>query len=77
MTSHSGIECTEIARWRISRLLFVNSMSDLFHPAVPLEFIRRVFGVMEGTPQHTYQVLTKRLERLASVAEHLNWPPNV
>jgi len=51
-------------RWRKPRRVFVNSMSDLFHPAVPDAFIDRVFAVMALTPQHTYQVLTKRPERM-------------
>ena len=55
-------------RWKSPRLIFVNSMSDLFHPDVPLDFIKRVFTVMAETPQHTYQVLTKRSKRLAAVA---------
>lgn len=63
--------------WASSRLVFVNSMSDLFHQAVPLEYIRRVFDVIAETPQHTYQLLTKRSRRLASVAEKLDWPPNL
>jgi len=64
-------------RWRAPRLVFVNSMSDLFHPEVPLGFIRSVFEVMADTPRHTYQVLTKRSKRLASLAGQLPWPPNV
>ncbi len=64
-------------RWRSPRLIFVNSMSDLFHPDVPLGFIQRVFRVMAETPQHTYQVLTKRSKRLAAWADQLDWPPNV
>lgn len=64
-------------RWRTPRVVFVNSMSDLFHPDVPLEFIQRVFTVMTETPRHTYQVLTKRSKRLASVACDLDWPTNV
>lgn len=63
--------------WRQPRLVFVNSMSDLFHDQVPLEFISRVFDVMRDTPQHTYQVLTKRSQRLRSVARELVWPPNL
>ena len=58
-------------------MVFVNSMSDLFHPEVPLRFIREVFRVMAETPRHTYQILTKRSKRLASLGSHLNWPPNV
>lgn len=63
--------------WRRPRTVFVNSMSDLFHDGVPLEFIQRVFRVMRETPQHTYQVLTKRSRRLRDVAGELDWPPNV
>lgn len=64
-------------RWKSPRLIFVNSMSDLFHPDVPLDFIQQVFTVMSETPQHTYQVLTKRSKRLAGVASELDWPANV
>lgn len=64
-------------RWSGSRLVFVNSMSDLFHAKVPVTFIRRVFEVMAETPQHTYQVLTKRGVRLRRLAGQLPWPPNV
>ncbi len=63
-------------RWRQPRLIFVNSMSDLFHPDVPLEFIQRVFDVVERCPQHTFQILTKRSERLRELAPSLNWPAN-
>ena len=64
-------------RWRAPRVVFVNSMSDLFHPGVSLEFIRRVFDVMERTPRHTYQVLTKRPEIALDHASTLPWPANV
>ena len=64
-------------RWRRPRVVFVNSMSDLFHVDVPESFIRRVFAVMAECPQHTFQVLTKRAERLARVAPRLPWPSNV
>lgn len=63
--------------WRSPRLIFVNSMSDLFHKDVPLEFIKRVFHTMEATPQHTYQILTKRSDRLRLVASELHWPANI
>ncbi len=63
--------------WGAPRVIFVNSMSDLFHPEVPLAFIRDVFDVMEATPRHTYQVLTKRSKRLAQLADQLSWPANV
>lgn len=65
------------AAWRAPRVIFVNSMSDLFHPDVPTDFIRRVFRVIEATPQHTYQVLTKRSKRLAVIADDLLWPQNL
>lgn len=64
-------------RWRRSRTIFVNSMSDLFHTDVPEEYLQMVFEVMRKTPQHTYQILTKRAERLARVARRLHWPENV
>ncbi|GAB3007084.1 DUF5131 family protein [Saccharothrix stipae] len=64
-------------RWREPRLVFVNSMSDLFHAKIPLDFIRQVFDVMAATPRHTYQVLTKRALRLRRIADDLPWPENV
>lgn len=63
--------------WKRPRVVFVNSMSDLFHARVPLPFIQRVFAVMEDTPHHTYQVLTKRARRLERMADKLPWPTNV
>ncbi len=63
--------------WRKPRVVFVNSMSDLFHARVPTPFIKDVFQVMAETPQHTYQLLTKRPTRLARLADHLPWPSNV
>jgi len=63
--------------WRRPRMIFVNSMSDLFHVDVPDSYIAEVFDVMVGTPQHTYQVLTKRAQRLARLAKRLPWPANV
>jgi protein gp37 len=63
--------------WRRPRTIFVNSMSDLFHVDVPDAYIADVFGVMAKTPQHTYQVLTKRAERLGRLAPRLPWPANV
>ncbi len=64
-------------RWGAPRLVFVNSMSDLFHDDVPLKFIEQVFDVIRETPQHTYQVLTKRAQRLSRIAGDLDWPPNL
>jgi len=63
--------------WKGSRVVFVNSMSDLFHARVPLDFVKRVFDVIADTPQHTYQVLTKRSSRLPKVASKLDWPDNL
>lgn len=64
-------------RWREPRLIFVNSMSDLFHEQVPLEFIRRVFATMRACPQQTFQILTKRSQRLKAVGSKMDWPANV
>lgn len=64
-------------RWSGSRLVFVNSMSDLFHARVPISFVREVFEVIADTPQHTYQVLTKRSARLPKLADKLDWPDNL
>ncbi len=63
--------------WRKPRMVFVNSMSDLFHDRVPEAFIRRIFDVMRRASWHTFQVLTKRAERLESLGCTLDWPPNV
>lgn len=63
--------------WKKPRKVFVNSMSDLFHEEVPLEFIQKVFKTMVETPQNTYQILTKRSRRLAELAQHLPWTPNI
>lgn len=63
--------------WRKPRLIFVNSMSDLFQEAVPIDFIRRVWDTMAVTPQHTYQILTKRPDRMAAITPDLQLLPNV
>jgi protein gp37 len=63
--------------WRKPRMIFVNSMSDLFHERVPVEFISQVFDTMERATWHTFQILTKRHERLAALAPSLPWPSNV
>jgi protein gp37 len=63
--------------WISPRVIFVNSMSDLFHPEVPERYIREVFEVIADTPQHQYQVLTKRSKRLATLGLKLEWPPNL
>ena len=64
-------------QWKRPQMIFVNSMSDLFHERVPLEFIRRVFAVMEEASWHRFQILTKRSIRLAKLASLLPWPDNV
>ena len=64
-------------RWRSPRTIFVNSMSDLFHEQVPLNFIARVFSTIADCPWHTFQALTKRSARLAEVADLLQWPDNL
>jgi protein gp37 len=64
-------------RWKRPRVIFVNSMSDLFHEDVPDEYIRQVFDVMRHANRHTFQILTKRHERLAAIAPSLDWPDNV
>lgn len=63
--------------WKKPRYVFVNSMSDLFHKDVPLEFIQKVFKVMNDCSAHQFQVLTKRADRLEEVSKHLNWTPNI
>lgn len=63
--------------WKKPRLVFVNSMSDLFHDEVPLSYLREVFQVMAAAHWHVFQVLTKRSERLAKFAGKLPWPTNV
>lgn len=64
-------------RWRKPMRIFVNSMSDLFHEDVPLEYVERVFEVMRLAHWHRFQVLTKRAERLGQVDRAIDWPPNV
>lgn len=76
VTTHPG-ELTAPTSWRTPRKVFVNSMSDLFHARVPISFVRDVFDVIQDTPQHTYQVLTKRAHRLARLADQLPWPGNL
>ena len=63
--------------WRTPRTVFVNSMSDLFHAKVPISFVKDIFDVITETPQHTYQILTKRSLRLRKMADKLSWPENL
>ncbi len=64
-------------KWRRPRVIFVNSMSDLFHEAIPEDFIAQVFDVMTQADWHVFQILTKRHERLLELADRLPWPSNV
>lgn len=64
-------------KWSRPRRIFVNSMSDLFHDGVPTDYILQVFDVMRRADTHTFQILTKRVERLGKIASKLRWPPNV
>ena len=67
----------EPLKWRKPSKIFVNSMSDLFHEKVPLDFIQEVFKVIEKTPQHTYQILTKRPQRLVEISPQLKFHKNL
>src|SRR3990170_4375533 len=64
-------------QWKQSRLIFVNSMSDLFHERIPMKFIKHVFDTMERCPQHIFQILTKRSRHLREIARELPWPAYV
>lgn len=64
-------------RWKQPQRIFVNSMSDLFHEDVPLEFVEKIFEVMRKASWHTFQILTKRSKRLIELDSQLNWPENV
>lgn len=75
-TIHPGT-LGEPLRWRKPRVVFVNSMSDLFHREVPTAFIERVFAVMNRASRHTFQVLTKRPRRAVTLSRHLDWTPNI
>ncbi len=63
--------------WKTPKVIFVNSMSDLFHKDVPLKFIQKVFKTMKDAHWHTFQVLTKRAERLGEISPKLSWAPNI
>ena len=67
----------EPPRWKRPSYVFVNSMSDLFHQSIPTAFIQAVFAVMNETPQHVFQVLTKRPARAAQMSPTLTWTPNI
>ena len=63
--------------WKSPKLVFVNSMSDLFHEKMPFEYLQSIFGIMNSTPQHTYQILTKRIDNLLEVQSTLKWGKNI
>ena len=64
-------------KWKKPTMVFVNSMSDLYHEKIPTAFIKRIFEVMNKNPQHIFQLLTKRPERLADIARSLEWTSNI
>ena len=76
ITTHEST-INEPLKWRKLRLVFVNSMSDLFHKSVPSSYIEAVFQVMNCAPQHTFQVLTKRPSRVVQMNGKLRWTPNI
>jgi len=76
LTTHQHALETPL-HWKKPRMIFVNSMSDLFHQAVPLDFIQMVFDVMRRASWHTFQVLTKRSKRLCELSGFIDWPINV
>ena len=76
LTLHPDV-LTKPLEWKKPQMIFVNSMSDLFHKDVPLEFIQRVFDVMNKASWHTFQVLTKRAERLQELSGKLTWTDNI
>jgi len=76
LTIHPDV-LDEPKRWKNSKIVFVNSMSDIFHERIPLNFLKKVFKVMNDTPRHIYQVLTKRSERLEEIANKFEWTENI
>lgn len=71
------ITLSEPYEWKAPKMVFVNSMSDLFHPAVPVDFIKSVFKVMNDNKQHVFQVLTKRIDRALMISQELQWSENI
>jgi protein gp37 len=76
LTLHERVLAAPL-KWKKPQMIFVNSMSDLFHEEVPFSFIESTFQVMSKASQHTFQVLTKRSERLLEMNDRFNWPENV
>lgn len=77
VTIHDDVTLQKPLQWKKPQMIFVNSMSDSFHEKVPLEFIKKIFHVMNCASWHTFQVLTKRSERLKELAPLLNWHDNI
>lgn len=76
VTIHKDVLCDPL-KWKKSQLIFVNSMSDLFHKDVPFEFVQQIFEVMRQCPHHIFQILTKRSKQLKRKAKLIDWPDNV
>ena len=76
LTIHPDV-LDEPKRWKSPKIVFVNSMSDIFHEKISLGFLKKVFKVMNDTPRHIFQVLTKRAERLEELANKFNWTENI
>jgi protein gp37 len=76
LTTHEDV-LEDPLHWKKPKMIFVSSMSDLFHKDVPLHFIQKAFNVMEQASWHTFQVLTKRSKRLLELSRSLDWPANV
>ena len=76
VTLHEDL-VTRPKKWKKPKMIFVNSMSDLFHEKVPQSFIKSIFETMSETPQHIYQIFTKRSSRLLELSESLNWSDNI
>jgi protein gp37 len=76
LTMHPDVLDTPLS-WKTPKVIFVNSMSDLFHEKIPLSFIQDTFDIMKKAHWHTFQILTKRSERLKKLAPKIEWPNNV
>jgi protein gp37 len=76
VTTHENVLETPL-KWRKPRVVFVNSMSDMFHEDVPFDYVRRIFDVMQRADQHIFQILTKRSRALKRLSARLPWPDNV
>jgi protein gp37 len=76
ITTHNK-SLLEPFKWKKSQMVFVNSMSDIFHESIDDDFILRVFEIMNNTPQHNYQILTKRTKRLLEISDRITWTQNI